>query len=158
MSFTIHLITNTLATPDNLKRWGKWRVSDCPLCSNIGTLEHILNGCPVSLQQWRTTWRSNSILNHVTAATVQNKPDNLEIYSDLPDHCMDRSTIPQDILTVSGSGSKPDLVSINRSDRKIVTMELTSPLEGNIEAAYHRKMNKNTPLKLDLEEKGYSVS
>ena len=158
MSFAIRCSTNTLATSDNLKRWGKRRVSDCPLCLNIGTLEHILNGCPVALQQGRTTWRHNSILNHITAAMVQNKPDNLEIYSDLPDYCINGSTIPQDILTVSGSGSKPDLVIINRRDRKIVIMELTSPLEGNIEAAYQRKMTKYTPLKLDLEEKGYSVS
>ena len=117
-----------------------------------------MNGCSVALQQGRTTWRHNSILNHITAAMVQNQPDNLEIYSDLPDYSINGSTIPQDILTVSGSGSKPDLVIINRRDRKIVIMELTSPLEGNIEAAYQRKMTKYTPLKIDLEEKGYSVS
>ena len=101
---------------------GERRVSDCPLCSNIGILEH---GCPVALEQGRTTWRHNSILNHITAAMVQNKPDNLEIYSDLPDYCINGSTIPQDILTVPGSGSKPDLVIINRRDRKIVIMETT---------------------------------
>ena len=60
---------------------------------------------------------------------VETKPENQDIYSDPPDYCMNRSTIPQDIITVSGSGSKPDLVIINRKDRK-----------------------------LDLEEKGYNVS
>ena len=36
-------------------------------------------------------------------------------------------------------------------------MELTSPLQTNIDAAYNRKYKKYTPLKLDLEERGYSV-
>ena len=139
MSFAIRSSTNSLATPDNLKRWGKRRISDCPLCSNIGTLEHILNGYPVSLEQGRTTWRHNSILNHITSSMVENKPDHLDIYSDLPDYCINGTTIPQDILTVSGRGSKPDLVIINRKDRKITAMELTSPLECNIEAAYIRE-------------------
>ena len=157
MSFAIRSGTNTLATPDNLKRWGKRRISDCPLCSNIGTLEHILNGCKISLEQGRMTWRHNSILSHVRTSIMQNKPDHLEVFADLPGCDINGATIPQDILTVSGEGSCPDLVLVNRRDKKIVIMELTSPLEANIEAAYTRKANKYTPLKIDLEEKGYSV-
>jgi hypothetical protein len=88
---------------------------------------------------------------------MQNKPDHLEVFADLPGCDINGATIPQDILTVSGEGSCPDLVLVNRRDKKIVIMELTSPLEANIEAAYTRKANKYTPLKIDLEEKGYSV-
>ena len=58
---------------------------------------------------------------------------------------------------MSGEGSCPDLVLVNRRDKKIVIMELTSPLEANIKAPYIRKAKKCTPLKIDLEEKGYSV-
>ena len=129
-----------------------------PLCSNVGTLEHILNFCPVATQQGRTTWRHNSILNHIQTTIVSHKPDNLEIYSDLPGCNINGATIPQDILTVSGEGSKPDMVLLNRNEKKITILELTSPLEANIEAAYKRKYQKYTPLKSDLEEKGYSVA
>ena len=89
---------------------------------------------------------------------VKNKPDHLEIFSDLPGCSINGTTIPQDILTVSGVGSKPDLVLLNRTEKKITVMELTSPLERNIDAAYTRKMIKYTALKIDLEEKGFSVS
>ena len=58
---------------------------------------------------------------------------------------------------MSGEGSCPDLVLVNRGEKKIIIMELTSPLEANIEAAYTRKATKYTPLKIDLEERGYSV-
>ena len=119
MSLAIRSATNTLATPDNLKRWGKRRVSMCPLCSNIGTLEHILNFCPVATQQGRTTWRHNSILNHIHTSLVLNKPEHLEIYSDLPGQSINGTTIPQDILTLTGEGSKPDLVILNRKEKKI---------------------------------------
>ena len=37
-------------------------------------------------------------------------------------------------------------------------MELTSPLEHNIDAANTRKLINYTPLKMDLEERGYKVS
>ena len=55
MSFALKSVTNSLATPDNLKRWGKRHVSQCPLCNNNGTLQHILNFCPIALQQGRYT-------------------------------------------------------------------------------------------------------
>ena len=116
----------------------------------MGTLEHILNFCPVATQQGRTTWRHNSILNHIHNTVVNNKPDNLEIYSDLPGYNINGATIPQDILTVSGEGSKPDMVLINRLENKITVLELTSPLEANVEAAYQRKLRKYTPFKSEL--------
>ena len=59
---------------------------------------------------------------------------------------------------MSGEGSKPDLVLLNRAEKTITIMELTSPLEVNIEAAYKRKLEKYSPLKTDLEEKGFKVS
>ena len=89
---------------------------------------------------------------------VKNKADHLGIFSDLPGCSINRATIPQDILTVSGEGSKPDIVLLNRTKMKITVMELTSPLKRNIDAAYTRKMIKYTALKIDLEEKGFTVS
>ena len=61
-------------------------VSKCPLCSNHGTLEHILNFCSISLNQGRFTWRHNTVLSHITNTIVQNKPENIEVYSDISGH------------------------------------------------------------------------
>ena len=62
--FMINSTHNVLPTPDNLKRWGKTVVDiKCNLCGSAGaTLKHILNGCPVALNQGRFTWRHDNIL------------------------------------------------------------------------------------------------
>ena len=61
------------------------------------------------------------------------KTENLEVYADLTGCMINGATIPQDILTVSGVGSNPDLVLIDRREKMITVMELTSPLESNID-------------------------
>ena len=107
MSFALKSVTNSLATPDNLKRWGKRQLSMCPLCNNNGTLHHILNFCPVALNQGRYTWRHNSVLYHISKTILTEKPDTLEILADLPGLNMNGGTIPPDIITTQ---LKPDLV------------------------------------------------
>ena len=62
--FLINSTHNVLPTPDNLKRWGKTVVDiKCNLCgSPSATLKHILNGCPMALNQGRFTWRHDNVL------------------------------------------------------------------------------------------------
>ena len=45
LPFALKASTNTLNTPDNLRRWGKRRLANCSICGNHGTLLHILNFC-----------------------------------------------------------------------------------------------------------------
>ena len=155
LSFALNSVTNTLPTPDNLRRWGKRLVSRCPLCGNNGTLEHILNFCPVALKQGRFTWRHNSVLHHLTNALKENKTLNLEVLADIPGHDFNGSTIPPDILVTT---SRPDLVLLNRSEKKISVLELTCSFERNIQAANARKTLRYTQLKLDLEDAGYTCT
>lgn len=152
MSFALNSVTNTLPSPDNLKRWGKRVVSKCPLCSNIGTLEHILNFCPVALTQKRYNYRHDSVLNHLSKVIIASKPDSLEVYADIPGLDMNGCTIPPDILVTL---SRPDLVLINRSEKTVHVLELTCSFERNILAAHQRKTTKYTSLKSDIENAGY---
>ena len=152
MSFALKSVTNSLATPDNLKRWGKRQLSMCPLCNNNGTLHHILNFCPVALNQGRYTWRHNSVLYHISKTILTEKPDTLEILADLPGLNMNGGTIPPDIITTQ---LKPDLVILSRSEKSIFLLELTCSFETNIEAANIRKMTRYSALKSDLEDKGW---
>ena len=64
LKFLVNSTHNVLPTPDNLKRWGKTVVDiRCDLCGySAPTLKHILNGCPLSLNQGRYTWRHDNIL------------------------------------------------------------------------------------------------
>ena len=119
MSFAIRSATNSLPSPDNLKRWGKRRVAQCPLCANIGTLQHITNNCKVSLDQGRYNYRHDSVLQHITSEIKRTKPEDLEVYSDIAGFDINGSTIPQDIIVVNGPGSGPDLVIVNRKTKQI---------------------------------------
>ena len=152
LSFALNSTTNTLPTPDNLRRWGKRMVSVCPLCSNHGTLEHILNFCPVSLTQGRFTWRHNSVLNHLSNTIQEHKPSNLEVFCDIAGQDINGGTIPPDILVTQ---SRPDLVLLNRDDKTICLLELTCSFERNAEAANLRKSTKYNSLKTDIEDRGY---
>ena len=155
MAFALRLSTNSLPSPDNLKRWGKRRIAQCPLCSNTGTLEHIINFCSVALNQGRYTWRHDSVLSHIYSTIIEQKPEGLEVFVDLPDLNFNGSTIPPDILTTT---QKPDIVILNRNEKKIFLLELTCSLEQNSNTANAYKTSKYTPLKSDLEAQGLSVS
>ena len=63
LSFSLRVITNTLPTTDNLRRWGQLTtVTSCPLRGRKVTLCHILNGCSLALRQGRYTWRHDNVL------------------------------------------------------------------------------------------------
>ena len=79
------------------------------------------------------------------------------MFSDIQGHKINGTTIPADILVTNGEGSKPDLVLINRQERKIAMLELTCPLENNVKKAHEFKDLKYTRLALDLEEKDFQV-
>ena len=83
--FATRLGTNSLPSPDNLKRWGKRKISTCPLNKNpSGTLAHIVNICSVALKQQKFTWRHDSILQHITSEIKKLAPSSVEIFCDLP--------------------------------------------------------------------------
>ena len=87
MSFATRLASNTLASPDNLKSWGKRKFGNCPLCSlKSCTLAHITNMCPVSLKQGRYTWRHNSVLQQITTIVKNLATPSTEVFSDIEAH------------------------------------------------------------------------
>ena len=51
LSFALKACSNGLNTPDNLKRWGIRKTDKCELCKGQRSLEHILNWCPVALNE-----------------------------------------------------------------------------------------------------------
>ena len=164
MEFALRSSTNTLATADNLKRWKKIRSDTCKMCVNQSTfphkatLFHVLNNCAAFLGEGeRMTWRHDSILNYMTHALKENKPEHIKIFADLPDHNINGSTIPPNITVTS---SRPDLVIVDSSSspQTVYLYELTVCFErtGNLEAANSRKYSRYTGLASDIEDNGYS--
>jgi hypothetical protein len=71
VKFCLNAQSNTLPTPDNLRRWNQTRDLCCGLCASPGaTLSHILCGCPwvhayeMKLpRESRFKWRHDCVLN-----------------------------------------------------------------------------------------------
>ena len=68
LSFLLRAGSDTLPTPLNLSRWKLQTDPQCPLCNSRCPMTlHILNGCPVTLNQGRYTWRYNSVLASIVS-------------------------------------------------------------------------------------------
>jgi hypothetical protein len=77
LSFGVNGITNTLATADNLKRWGIIQVDEkCELCGETRpTITHVLSMCNGALGQLedsvsRIKWRHDNVLRKIYGSTV----------------------------------------------------------------------------------------
>ena len=152
MSFAARLSTNSLASPDNLRRWGKRKMGICPLCASPNaTLAHITNMCTVALNQRRLTWRHDSVLLQIASTVKSLATGETEVFADLPSFQVYGTTIPADILVSTGEGSKPDLVILEGKRKIIALLELTCSLPGNASKAHLMKDKKYTELALDLE-------
>ena len=80
LSFMIRAGIDCLPSPINLSRW-KYRCDpSCNLCqSSPCTVHHILNCCPVSLNQGRYTWRHDSVLRSLFDIVSANLPSTFVI-------------------------------------------------------------------------------
>ena len=154
LPFALKATTNTLNTPDNLRRWGLKKLANCSLCGNHCTLLHILNYCSISLTQKRFNWRHDSVLKVLTTTLLEGKPDKLDLYADIEGYKINGGTIPGDILCTL---ERPDMVILERKEKKIILLELTCSFESNIEAANLKKNRKYQDLKEDLESRSYNV-
>ena len=158
MAWAVRACTNTLATPDNLARWGKPVDTKCHMegCNAISTLGHLLSSCPKSLDRY--SFRHDSVLSHLLETIVQSKKEGVTCYADLNGWRTNGGTIPPDLVLTE---QKPDLVIIDRSvlPAKVVLLELTVPWDSsdNFKAAYERKLTRYERLAGDLREKGFYI-
>ena len=152
LKFLLNSTIDTLPSNNNLVQWNKLVSDACNLCGGRETLGHILNGCPVMLEQQRYTWRHNSVLSKIHASLLSEISSSLEIHCDLPGHSS--VTVPPDILPVT---EKPDLVIVNRNEKTLYIVELTVCFESGFKRAHDYKQTKYEALFFDLEEAGWTV-
>ena len=152
--------TNSLATPDNLARWGKVVDSSCKLCVNTdqpnskttAILGHILNSCPKMLDRYE--WRHNGVLAYLYGLMIDSKPPGITIYADIEGAKVNGGTVPPDIMVTP---QRPDMVIINKNTTPstVFLVELTCPFTRNIVAANVRKRARYEFLASDIQEAGY---
>ena len=145
--------TNSLATPDNLFRWGKRVDSSCKLCQSPKcTLFHILSNCKVAVNGHRYDYRHDSILNYMAQHVTSS--EKIDVYFDLEGRKINGGTLPADIITTL---ARPDIVLIDRSTtpHTVYLYELTVAYESANSGANQRKENRYAPLVTDIENNGF---
>ena len=161
LSFLLRAGSDTLPTPLNLARWTIQSSSRCALCnSNHPTVAHILNGCPVALNQGRYTWRHDSVLSLMVSSVSTCLESDQRLFADLPGHQASNSppsTIPVDILSTS---CRPDIVLCHGKNIKLLELTVCSNTLQGLQSACTRKQSKQVYVSLlnDLESIGYTVS
>ena len=157
LSFLLRAGSDTLPTPLNLKRWRIRVDAKCTLYGALSpTVLHILNGCPIALNQSRYTWRHDSVLKKFDAFVRPQLSDDEYLYTDIPGLRAEEnpaSTIP---LVLMVTTARPDMVYINVNT--VVLIELTIPFNSP-ESLSKEKFRKGTKelyqqLLSDLESAG----
>ena len=158
LSFAVRASIDCLPTPDNLLLWGKKTNDKCKLCGGKGTLLHLLNWCPVALQQGRFTYRHNSILSCIVRRLQFGAESNnihIKLYADLSGLTINGGTIPASIIPTS---EKPDICIYIPDDNKVILVELTVPFETNFDKARQRKCERYEKIIRDINDAGYQCT
>ena len=112
LKFCLNSITNTLPTGDNLLMWGKATNDKCKQCKGRETTCHVLNNCPVSLEQGRYTWRHNYVI-HCSLSCLDT--DKFSVFSDLPGHITPNGgSVPIEICVTP---LKPDITILDKRNK-----------------------------------------
>ena len=130
----------------------KCKIGDC---ASVCTLGHLLNNCNKSLDRYR--WRHDSCLTYLVRRIVACKADTMSVYADLEGWKINGGTVPGDLVA---TGQVPDIVLLDRKQKKIVLLELTCPFDSSassFKAAFDRKTDRYERLALDLEGLGFTA-
>ena len=156
MAWAVRASTNTLATPDNLARWGRPVDLKCCMegCNATNTLGHILSNCNKALDRFK--FRHDSVLKHLLDEIRKKNKEGLTVYADLNGLRVNGGTVPPDLAL---TGQVPDLVLIDRSvtPTRVVLLELTVPWDSAhcFKGALDRKCDRYERLTIDLKSNGY---
>jgi len=163
LSFGVNGITNTLATADNLKRWGYIKVDEkCALCgAENATVTHVLSMCKGALGELedpfnRIKWRHDRVLEKIYGSVVKEMDHKgyKEHHVDLSNHQDELKEFPSDLLI---SEQRPDIVFVDRTNRKVVIAELTVPMENRLEASNQLKTEKYSQMVGKLNSYGWKT-
>ena len=109
MAFAVRAGTNTLATLDNLARWGRHVNTTCIMkeCNATCNLGHLLSGCPKSLDRY--TFRHDSVLAHLLDTIIKRKKEGVEVFADLNGWRVNGGTVPHEMAPTE---QRPNLLCI----------------------------------------------
>ena len=146
LKFLLNASLDTLPTAANLLKWNKTSSDQCKLCKARETTLHILNNCPISLNNGKYLWRHNNVVNYVVKLIDTTK---FSVFSDLPGHTVGGGSIPPELcITVQ----KPDIVIQDKKTKSLHIFELSVPIEtnGNIDKRHREKSDRYAHFVTDM--------
>ena len=125
-------------------------------CGLPCTLGHLLNHCSKTLDRFK--FRHKYVLNHMLKRVSDNKPENMEVCTDLQGWKVNGGTVPpSQVLT----GQVTDLVMVERSSNpvKVALLELTVTFDNrkNLKEATERKEEQYRRLTAELKDARYAA-
>lgn len=185
LQFMLKGVYDLLATPTNLKLWGKQESEACVLCGKKGSLNHILASCSVSLTQGRYGWRHDKVLAEIAAIldqecrkkrtmakrgikfinfvgsgkTTCSGDKTVGIFCSANDWRMEADLHKRLKFPeiIACTNKRPDVVIWSVSAKTVILIELTVPWEERMEVANELKSTKYAELVKDCEQNGWKV-
>ena len=121
-SFVTRYLSNCLANGTNAIKWGITNSPKCLFCSEKQTLQHVVSGCIISLNENRCNWRHDSIL--INIARFMAKLQGVKVYCDVNNSEFQTPSV------ITGNDKRPDIVVLK--DKTCMILELTVGFETNI--------------------------
>ena len=137
-NFSVKYLNNSLPNRKHLCKWALSQSSNCSLCLQAETLQHVVSSCNSYLDEGRYTWRHNSVLFLAsTFSSLKQCPV-----------CADLLSFQSPCL-IAGDSFRPDLLLITYA-KIFYIVELTAGFETNIQKNSDRKTDKYSSLIKDL--------
>ena len=186
LGFLVKSVYDLLPTPENRNRW--FSTDDgCQLCGGIGSMAHILSGCPTALGQGRYRWRHDQVLKEIAhhvegrrkegnknPATRSTQIDFIKpgeksrkrvkkeagSYLDGATDWNMQVDLEKKLRVpaeVAPTDLRPDLILISNSTKRMGVMELTVPNEDRVEVANEMKRRKYATLQVEGKKRGWEV-
>ncbi len=148
----VNVSIDTLPTNASLKRWSKHKNAKYDWCDQLKTLHHTLTNCQAMLERY--TLRHYSILNYIHKAVKDSLTEDTGLYNDLSADCQGASKISTDVaITIQ----TPDIITVTKSQHKVIHFELSVRFKSNIDDTHYRKVERFAKLISDIENNGYEV-
>ena len=190
VAFGLGVTFDTLATPNNLKRWGYLAEGSCVLCGGKSCgVAHILSGCKVSLAGGRYRDRHNAVLKSIAHGIQQevNEGRQRKVVVEKPKVSFVKEGVAPGkrkagsrrtgvllsaadwLLLVDlerqlrvpkhicDTALRPDMVLYSETGKVVVFIELTCPVEENLEVRHEEKLGRYEGLIPECKENGWEV-
>ena len=185
LEFLVKSVYDLLPTPENRNRWFSTE-EGCQLCGGMGSMAHILSGCPTALCQGRYRWRHDQVLKEIAHhVEVKRKEENKSLgtkrtqiafvkagekgqkreketgsYLDGATDWHMQVDLDKKLKVpaeVAPTDLRPDLILVSNSTKRMGVMELTVPNEERVEVANEMKRTKYATLQVEGKKRGWTV-